>query len=360
MKKSMQAKGIKVIMSFLLVMLLIGNTTVPVFAESNAEPAEGRQEMALSFTAGQHGVYEYDEETDSMVFIPPEEYIPSEPLSDDDVCLEQEADDELADILFSVAATTQNGVYESVNSPSGVEASVCLIGARFQSGSDRTHVKVGTGWLINNTYVVTAGHCLYDAGYTNNGHDGFAMHVAVYVGASNGAKKQYRMGHVKSVGGDFKKNAAGLDYSSKGMYDDWGVIKLDSAVTVSVSKLRLRVVNGYSNMQGKTYTNVGYPYDYGVNSSIWEDWTTYRMYRVKGTVYQELAKPYAVANADPQFIGLVASSELKAQPGQSGSPIYITENGVSYADGIVVSKYEGVPCILYINQWLYNYLTGLL
>lgn len=372
MKYSKRAKGFTRIVCFLLA-IFIGNMTITVAAKGNTVQEENQNQILISSTAGQHGVYEYDEETDSVRFIPPEEYMvgetsPEEYMTgetspDDNVDQEQEMDEELFDILSSVAASTENGVYVPVLYPAGVEASTCLIGARFQSGG-REHVSVGTGWLIDNTHVVTAGHCLYDPAYKNNGKEGYALHVAVYVGASDGTAKQYRLGHWKLVGGDYVKHSESeQEYNAYGIFDDWGVIKLDSPVTVNVSKLKLRVVNGYNAMKNKTYTTVGYPCDHEENKDIWEEWNKYRMFRMKGTFYQNLANPDSVSNAEPNYIGLVSSNDFKFQRGQSGSPMYITENGVTYGDGIVVANYylnnSPVPCVLYINQWLYDHLTDL-
>ena len=121
------------------------------------------------------------------------------------------------------------------------------------------------------------------------------------------------------------------------MWDDWGVIELETPVTVNVSKLTPVETNSCSSIENLPLTTQGYPQTKqtpGIN------FTKYVMYTCTGKVHQDLA--------DPRILPVVGSSNIKLYKGQSGSPLY---NGSSvYAIGI--SQIEDTSCFILINSWL--------
>lgn len=124
-------------------------------------------------------MYEYDLETNTEIYIPndtPELF--NTPLEDEDFTT-------IESILESLGISpkmTDNRT--AIYNPSGYEKSTRLLGARFSDN----FVEKGTGFLINNRYLFTAAHIVYKPGYTQNRNNGYAKHVAVYPGASNGNK----------------------------------------------------------------------------------------------------------------------------------------------------------------------------
>lgn len=228
-----------------------------------------------------------------------------------------------------------------VSNPTSQYQSTCLLGSRFNDSDNG--VEVGTGWLINKNYVMTEGHMLYTA------EDGYAKHTAVYIGASGGSYKQYRLGHSYHVGADYVENC-GATYYGIGMYDDWGIVELESPVTVSMSYLGRYGVNSASDMQnGRIYYTQGYPGD--LNSSI-TSWNKWNMYKNSGTIQSDRTR----------ILDLV-QTQMDMNHGQSGSPVYSYRTNYGYcAEGIVVAMSDSDDgekrnFILLINDWLMSYIN---
>ena len=327
MKKSKRI--LSMVMAFLLACL-------PVAYAEEAGDIENEDNSILVYAdAGKGGCYKYNEETNSYDFIPASEY-DYLPLESEIGSGEGEVDTSERGIVPMIGGTGLS----LVSSPSGYQASTCLIGAGFgkSQNSQSEHVSHGTGFLINNQYLLTAAHVVYDKvkGY------GWSNHVAVYVGASGGTYKQYRLGHAILVGGDFVDNSD----STKRMFDDWAIVKLDSPVTVSVSYLTPRAVNSKNDMSG-TYTTQGYPCE--KNGCPTNRWNNGKMYQSFGEVKKDYARPFYLP---------VVEGTLTMEEGQSGSPIY--KNGFVEAIGVANNmNLNGIyrSYLILINNWLYNCIS---
>ena len=88
-----------------------------------------------------------------------------------------------------------------------VNAAVCKLFMGYHNRPGREYV--GTGWLIGDDLVVTAGHCLYD--WRDDG--GFLKYIKVYIGY-NGPDSvtdencQYRRGVVAAAPAEYLKAAS--------------------------------------------------------------------------------------------------------------------------------------------------------
>lgn len=232
---------------------------------SLVEDADAGTRVAISNRAGKGGSYHYDVDSGTETYIPPDatladfgifDDIPQSSSQDDDLSLE-EIDPDLDEIMESYLADESRAGDNrySVANPTQYELSTCLLGARFDDagvthveskGKCLTGVHSGTDWLINNRYLVTAGHMVYDWEHLNNGNDGWAKHVAIY------------------VGGDYKDCTNGKDYPDFAMFDDWAVIKLKNPISnppSNMSILSLKETNDYTEMSDKSFTTQGYPMD---------------------------------------------------------------------------------------------------
>lgn len=298
-----------------------------VYASSSENPASGMDEWIISDEAGAYGYYEYDLETKEGHFVPPSEipeadYEPVPAEIPDEIFDTDEPD---ADITpFSVIGTD---LRSKVSSPSGRYASTCLIASRF--GPNDNDVSKGTGWLLNNSYLVTAGHLLYDPDYTHNDNKGYALHVAVYVGSSGGTYKQYRKGHKYKVGTNYANAPADSGgYFLEGIKDDWGIVKLETPLTVNVGHLGRRQVNNASQMTASRYYTQGYPVDRNIGT-YGTSWWKYDMYTSYGEIKQD-ASLYTVYTT------------LDTDGGMSGGPVYYLDSNLGYcADAIHVAGTNG-------------------
>lgn len=327
----------KLLSIFLCFILLLSFGTVIANAETSLDISE-MQELYLSTTAGQNGYYQWNPQTGNATFVPPEDIEDFSQITGTPDTIEEEPSVTPYSIIGS-----DNRV--KVSNPTGQYASTCLLGMRF--GPNNDDVYVGTGWLLNNSYVATAGHNLYDSHYKNNGNDGFALHIAVYIGASGGTYKQYRLGHWHSVGGDYYKNPDGSNYDSIGSFDDWGTIKLDSPVTANVGALGRYPVSNASDMIGRTYYSQGYPGDLNSNCDRWDN---FYMYATSGKILGNRTRTLACVYTD-----------LDATEGQSGSAIYSYRDGYGYtAEAIHIGNERGGNNVaVLITPWLRNHFNSL-
>lgn len=177
--------------------LLITTLALPSSANSSAD--ENGDKFLISTSAGQNGMYEYDVEANTETYIPndtPELF--NTPLEEEDFT----AIESMLESLEISPKMSDNRT--AVYNPSGYEKSTCLLGARFND----TDVEKGTGFLINNRYLFTAAHIVYKPEYAQNGRNGYAKHVAVYPGASNGNRPAYRKATRYWIGGDYKDNCS--------------------------------------------------------------------------------------------------------------------------------------------------------
>lgn len=87
-----------------------------------------------------------------------------------------------------------------------------MIGSRFiHSASGATKVDTGTGWLLNDSFVMTAGHMLYDSNY------GYTDHCGIFIGSSDGKYKHYRLGYKGQSGSPVYSYRMGYGYCVEGM-----------------------------------------------------------------------------------------------------------------------------------------------
>ncbi len=333
MIKNILRRGFCIFMSLVLA-LTISTTGMAANNENmiNAVSDE-MQEIAISMTAGENGVYVHNIDTGETEFIPPAQY---ESCGGLDLVQEEGAEGD------SIIEPNFINNFTAITSPSGGRyQSTCLIGARFVQSGKPDFVAIGTGWLLDYRYVMTAGHLLFRKDY------GYAHHVAVYVGASGGTYKQYRLGHYLHVGENYISNACTseggtVNYGSKGMYDDWGIIKMDSKLTIDPGHLGRYVVSEYKDMANRDYYVQGYPKS-EQTATRWNDYTMYRNSgRMKGQYNDSVW-------TDMQF-----------GEGISGGPVYSYRNGAGYAaEGIAVSSSDDLQksIVVLYNSKINNYIN---
>ncbi len=278
-----------------------------VYASSSENPASGMDEWIISDEAGANGYYEYDLETKEGHFVPPSEI----PEADYKAVPAEIPDMEEPNENISPFTVVGDDEREIVTNPTGRFGSTCLIASRF--GPNDEDVFMGTGWLVNNSYLVTAGHNLYYDIYDrnqikDNGNDGYPLHVAVYLAASGGKYKQYRKGHKIDIGKNYRDYHIDSDnYFLFGVRDDWGIVKLDSPFTGSVGHLGWNQVNNASQMTKYKYFTQGYPRDLNIAKGL--SWWNYYMYTSSGMIQGDDSMYSVFTNLD-------------TEEGMSGAPIY--------------------------------------
>lgn len=285
------------------------------------------QEVVVSSSAGKNGYYRYNEETGEAEFVPPPESIEAGALPAPAVgsALIEESNE----ISPHWIVGDDNRI--AVAHPAKQYGSTCLIIMHFG-----TNERTGTGWLINDTYVMTAGHVVYNV--TNN--LGYADWFEVYVGASGGNYSDYRTGHWEAVGSELVGTTLN-EYMTKGIYDDWGIIKLDSPVTVNQAFLGRYPVNEASDMFNRTYFTQGYPGDLNQNVALKDR----VMYLTNGIITGDRKRSIPVVY-----------TTIDNMKGQSGSPVYSFRGQYGYAvEGILVAEAEtviGENCVILFNNYL--------
>lgn len=346
----------KVFLILLVAILMVMPCQITSSAASNDSGDQDGTRVMISASAGQNGSVRYDAEKNEEIYIPPNETFESMGIEDDVFDTAPAPEPEAVDPEMSAAIEEEmwalansTGKRSPVTTPSGFERSTCLLAARFADGSE--NVRIGTGWLINNNYLVTAGHNVFNWEFLENGNNGKAQHVAVYVGASNGSYLHYSMSTTYYIGGDYASCRTEQQYQDRGKFDDWAVLKLNYPVnpaTTSVPKLGIRATNSVSDMLKKTYITQGYPDELNAGKG-WSKWTMYK--QTNCTVERDVEQPYT--------LDVVCTSTMEFSHGQSGSALYC--GGFAEAIGVshvtsTLGGLEGTTYFVLINDWLYNYI----
>ena len=187
----------------------------------------------------------------------------------------------------------------AVNSTSGSNLAICKMYISYDDGS----YGYGTGFLIDSTTVVTAGHCLHAE--KSNGTAKDAVSVVCYFGCS-GSNASHTYAASRSITCTDENTYWPSSWDTFNANYDYGVLKLSSAYTSPSSYFNLSTI---SSPEGKTVTITGYEHhSYNTAFSNWQllrgtgeitDSTTYRL-----------------------------RGQIDAMPGQSGSPVVYNGNVV--------------------------------
>lgn len=173
---------------------------------------------------------------------------------------------------------------------------------------------------------MTAAHCLC------NDNKDMAKHVAVYVGASGGNRRAYRVGRVYRIGEKYK-DTMNSAMAPERACDDWGLLRFDSPLSDGNKEypghLGIYCVNSSSDMQNRTYQTQGYPAD--KNSRI-EKWDNWEMYTCSGTIYPSYGRTQPVV-----------TTSLDISVGQSGSPVYSYRTSKGYCAEAIISSGSTFP-----------------
>lgn len=191
----------------------------------------------------------------------------------------------------------------------------------------------GTGFILSDNYIVTAGHCVY------NKHDfgGWAKSITVYPAFYNTtAPYGFVKGTAYTCGSGW--------YDNENIEQDWGIIKINSNFVSKCGYLGLRY-------QGNSYEDdyvqvTGYPHYVGDGLS--KDVYGRHMYTHSEKVSGDTSS-------------LVCYQKLDTSGGQSGAPVIET-----YSDtgDTVIAIHRGtnnknVNCGVRLSEWLFDYLVDL-
>lgn len=324
------------------------------------------QPLEIVETAGMNGYYEYNVYTEEETFVPASEYAPVSRSSESRGTAEKPCDPSVLDTFITEyyedeGESAIEGDLDAEIQPFGIIGSdnrtsvgsvvdpythVCLVVARYPNNKK----DYGTGFLIDDYHVATAGHLVYKKEW-----GGYASHFAVYAGSNNGTYKKYSLAHWYKVGGQFVSEYD--DYNNKAKFDDWAIVTCDSSMS-TVGSFGLKVANSANDMDYE-YTTAGYPAPLNEEEFNYPEWNTdnliqYRMYRTTGSVIADEYQPTT------RYLPVV-SMNIDVERGQSGSPVYRYVSGKGYcAQAIIICEVrDGWGSPLYnsailINDWLYN------
>lgn len=311
----------KKIISVFLVLTLVYAFSVSAYAETAEDNADG---LTISTSAAMNGVYQYNVESQQETFLPTSKYRDASVTS-----YPQYMPNDIGENDISPYTVTDPDGRWKVTDTSGRYANTVLLKIKFP-GQNETWA---TGWMIGPNTIATAGHCVYKYGC------GWAEYIIAYLGTTGGSKPY---GGTKSVnlwaGGDYVANDG--DYSL-GVYDDWGVIEVESNVGDVTGWLGIVPANSYSDVAGRTFQTNGYPSDLDNEfRSIDNKW----MYSTYGTFTGTKPRFLPTMYMDIDFAG-----------GQSGSAIYRYVDGAGYAAQAIGVAGNDQTIVVLINDWLYDF-----
>lgn len=320
----------KVLAAICSTLMLIG-CTLPTVAVGVAQDNEL---TPVTMTGGMGGVVMYDTATGEETYIPVESYY----RRTENQSTSNMQNQNFVPMAIPVPRTvTPPDLRTKVqNNTSEQYQSVVLLKINYSGAT-----AIGTGFVVDSKHIVTAGHCLYQAGY------GWATSIDVYRGASNGSytgSKLTNNGGKMWVGGDYKAN---IDNYSVAVHDDWGVFEVST--TMSTPAFTITPANAASDVTPWAYTTAGYPDDLD-NAGI-SDGTKRWMYSAPGSFMEEIPRP--------RFAPLLYMN-IDAAGGQSGSPIYRYISGRGYiVQGILVAGDSYQTRVLLINDFISDFVSSL-
>ena len=186
-----------------------------------------------------------------------------------------------------------------VSSTSGSNLAICKIAITYDNGT----VGYGTGFLIDSTTVVTAGHCLHAEKSDGTAKD--AVSVVCYFGCSG---PNYNPSYYasRSVTCTDENTFWPDEWDSFNANYDYGVIKLSSAFTAPSSYFNLSTI---SSPEGKTISITGYE-----EHLLDTEFTNWELIRGTGEIISSTTRRLR--------------TRAEALPGQSGSPVVYNGNVV--------------------------------
>lgn len=215
-----------------------------------------------------------------------------------------------------------------VSTPSnyGQYRNTCRLIINLSNGS----TALGTGFVLSDSAIVTAGHCVYDY-YTGK----WAKSIRVIPAYENGL-----MPYGSAMGTSFSCGSAWKD--SGDAQQDWGVIHVNNSFPSKCGYLGLRY-------QSNTYVDT-YFYLAGYPGRVGDHLQT----EVNGN-YMYCGFGKVTWNSS----SVVSYTELDTSEGQSGAPVmkYYSDTGYT-AVAIHRGTYNGRNSGVRLSEWLFNYLMS--
>jgi V8-like Glu-specific endopeptidase len=204
-------------------------------------------------------------------------------------------------------------VMPAVSAASPVAATPLMGVVQLQVTYPDQQTAVGTGALIDGTHVLTAAHLLYSAS-----DGGYATSVeAIPPAIGTAATLPIAFASYERVDPSWISFSNANPGMTSASAEDIGLVTLSQSIGNSADYFSIGHIDNKSALKGATFQTAGYPALTGSASSY---------------LYSETGDALGAASNDT--IGFSQSS-LPAVPGQSGSPVYQTENGHSVIYGVL-------------------------